>query len=134
MEEKSTILGDCNDLVLDIVILYHQLYQSMSFAESPTFTRKHEFPASIWANIWIPAPECLFTQKNTSIYCLTTAQGRLDGALCDYTLDDKKEFLSRLHDQGVRNIEMECTAFAALTSAVKIKGNTRYSFFKTCIV
>lgn len=35
----------------------------MSFAESPTFTRKHEFPASIWANIWIPAPECLFTQK-----------------------------------------------------------------------
>lgn len=50
------------------------------------------------------------------------AQGRLDGAICDYTLEDKIEFINRLHKQGVRNIEMECTAFAALTSTVGIKG------------
>ena len=31
-------------------------------------------------------------------------------------------FLKQLHDLGVRNIEMECTGFAALTHKVKVKG------------
>ena len=34
-------------------------------------------------------------------------QGRLDGALCDYTEADKMEFLERAKEEGVRNIEME---------------------------
>ncbi|XP_031633001.1 uridine phosphorylase 1-like isoform X1 [Contarinia nasturtii] len=42
-------------------------------------------------------------------------QGRLDGAFCDYTENDKMEYLAKLHDFGVINIEMECTIFAALT-------------------
>jgi len=40
-------------------------------------------------------------------------QGRLDGAFCDYTDDDKMEFLRKAHDIGVKNIEMESTCLAA---------------------
>lgn len=41
-------------------------------------------------------------------------QGRLDGALKPrYTEADKMAFLHRAHEAGVRNIEMESTAFAA---------------------
>lgn len=42
-------------------------------------------------------------------------QGRLDGAFCDFTENDKMEYLQKLRDFGVINIEMECTIFAALT-------------------
>lgn len=42
-------------------------------------------------------------------------QGRLDGAFCDFTENDKMDYLAKLHDFGVINIEMECTIFAALT-------------------
>lgn len=41
-------------------------------------------------------------------------QGRLDGALAPrYTEEDKMAFLRKAHEAGVRNIEMESTAFAA---------------------
>ncbi len=41
-------------------------------------------------------------------------QGRLDGALePNYDEDKKMAFLRRAHEEGVRNIEMESTAFAA---------------------
>ncbi|CAH1775007.1 unnamed protein product [Owenia fusiformis] len=49
-------------------------------------------------------------------------QGRLDGALCNYTEDDKMAYLKRAHDLGVRNIEMEAVCFAALSHAVQLKG------------
>ena len=39
--------------------------------------------------------------------CFYEGQGRLDGALCQYSLEDKMRFLNRLHAEGVRNIEME---------------------------
>ena len=42
-------------------------------------------------------------------------QGRLDGAICDYTEDDKMAFLERAYEKGVRNIEMESLTFAAFT-------------------
>lgn len=41
-------------------------------------------------------------------------QGRLDGAFCDYTLEDKLEFLQKIYDAGVRNIEMESVCFASM--------------------
>jgi uridine phosphorylase len=34
-------------------------------------------------------------------------QGRLDGAFCDHTEQDKMEYLKRLQEIGVVNIEME---------------------------
>lgn len=48
-------------------------------------------------------------------------QGRLDGAFCDYTENDKMEYLHRLQKAGVRNIEMEAIPFAALTHHAGIK-------------
>ena len=34
-------------------------------------------------------------------------QGRLDGAICEYTKQDKIDFLERASKEGVRNVEME---------------------------
>ncbi|CAB3401853.1 unnamed protein product [Caenorhabditis bovis] len=42
-------------------------------------------------------------------------QMRLDGYFCDYTEADKYAFLNKLHELGVRNIEMESTCFASFT-------------------
>lgn len=50
-----------------------------------------------------------------SVFIPHVGQGRLDGAFCDYTENDKMEYLGKLRDFGVINIEMECTTFAALT-------------------
>ena len=48
-------------------------------------------------------------------------QGRLDGAFCDYTADDKMAYLQKLNGAGVKNIEMESEAFAALTHRAGIR-------------
>ena len=47
-------------------------------------------------------------------------QARLDGALCEYTLEDQKNFLARLYDLGVRNIEMESPCMAAFCKRLNI--------------
>lgn len=49
-------------------------------------------------------------------------QGRLDGAFCDYTEEDKREFLEKLRSIGVVNIEMEATLFAAMCNHAGVKG------------
>ncbi|KAM9783229.1 uridine phosphorylase 1 [Neosynchiropus ocellatus] len=41
-------------------------------------------------------------------------QGRLDGAFCPFSEQDKQEYLQRAREAGVRNIEMESTVFAAM--------------------
>lgn len=51
-------------------------------------------------------------------------QGRLDGAICDYTVEDKLEFLQQAHDIGVRNIEMESLQFGAFTKHVGVSAVT----------
>jgi len=48
-------------------------------------------------------------------------QSRLDGAFCDYTSAKKMEFLSRISHAGVVNMEMESSAFAAITRQAGIK-------------
>ena len=53
--------------------------------------------------------------------CLLVGQGRLDGAFCDYTEDDKMAFLQTIQKAGVVNIEMESLCFAALTKYAGIK-------------
>ncbi|ESO96562.1 hypothetical protein LOTGIDRAFT_115900 [Lottia gigantea] len=42
-----------------------------------------------------------------SVDCFYEAQGRLDGALCDYTEEDRKQFFEKLQRNGVKNLEME---------------------------
>uniref|UniRef100_A0A0M3HX53 PNP_UDP_1 domain-containing protein n=1 Tax=Ascaris lumbricoides TaxID=6252 RepID=A0A0M3HX53_ASCLU len=48
-------------------------------------------------------------------------QARLDGAFCEYTKEDKFDFLDRLYKNGVRNIEMEATCFAAMLHRAGIR-------------
>ncbi|KAG6604532.1 uridine phosphorylase [Phytophthora cinnamomi] len=47
-------------------------------------------------------------------------QGRLDGAICEYTLEDKMAFLQKLSDAGVRNIEMEARCMAGFCHKLRI--------------
>jgi uridine phosphorylase len=49
-------------------------------------------------------------------------QMRLDGSFSQGNEDNKFEFLRRLQRLGVKNIEMECTGFAAMTHRVGAKG------------
>ncbi|XP_048487402.1 uridine phosphorylase 1 [Plutella xylostella] len=48
-------------------------------------------------------------------------QARLDGPFCDHSEQDKMAYLQLLRHQGVRNIEMEATAFAALTREAGVR-------------
>ncbi|KAJ8350223.1 hypothetical protein SKAU_G00253530 [Synaphobranchus kaupii] len=48
-------------------------------------------------------------------------QGRLDGALCSFSTEDKLEYLHKAYDVGVRNIEMESTVFAAMCHTCGLK-------------
>ncbi|CAG4966055.1 unnamed protein product [Colias eurytheme] len=48
-------------------------------------------------------------------------EARTDGAFCDYTEDDKQTYLQKLLQLGVKNMEMEATAFAHFTSAAGVR-------------
>ncbi|KAJ8255769.1 hypothetical protein COCON_G00196330 [Conger conger] len=48
-------------------------------------------------------------------------QGRLDGALCSFSTEEKLEYLHKAYDAGVRNIEMESTVFAAMCLTCGLK-------------
>ncbi|XP_053925291.1 uridine phosphorylase 2 isoform X2 [Cuculus canorus] len=54
-------------------------------------------------------------------YDFYEGQGRLDGALCSFSREKKLNYLKRAYDAGVRNIEMESTAFAALCRLCGLK-------------
>jgi len=45
----------------------------------------------------------------------------LDGAFCEFSENDKMAYLEKLRENGVVNIEMESTIFAALTHHAGIK-------------
>jgi uridine phosphorylase len=47
-------------------------------------------------------------------------QGRLDGAIAEYTLEDKMAFLARAHAAGIKNIEMESDAIVAFCTKLHI--------------
>jgi uridine phosphorylase len=48
-------------------------------------------------------------------------QGRLDGAFCEYTAQDRADYLATLQKQAVFNIEMQAIPFAAITHYAGIK-------------
>lgn len=54
--------------------------------------------------------------------CFSIGQGRLDGALCSFSHEEKLEYLRKAYDAGVRNIEMESTVFAAMCRVCGLKG------------
>ena len=49
------------------------------------------------------------------------AQGRLDGAICEYSARDKAAFLQTLKERGVVNIEMEAAMFSAFCNHLKLR-------------
>jgi uridine phosphorylase len=49
-------------------------------------------------------------------------QGRVDGPHCDYTVNDKMNYLKVCRENGVANIEMESLCFAGMLSRAKIRG------------
>lgn len=49
-------------------------------------------------------------------------QGRLDGAFCSYTEKDKQEYLNKASEEGVCNIEMESSVFAAMCKLSGLRG------------
>lgn len=49
-------------------------------------------------------------------------QGRLDGAFCEYSHEDKVSYLKKLKEEGVVNIEMESLTFAAMCRNGGVKG------------
>lgn len=54
--------------------------------------------------------------------CISLGQGRLDGALCSFSHEEKLEYLRKAYEAGVRNIEMESTVFAAMCRVCGLKG------------
>ncbi|KRZ42620.1 DNA helicase MCM9, partial [Trichinella pseudospiralis] len=48
-------------------------------------------------------------------------QARVDGALCDFTFEEKIKFLNKAYNSGVKNIEMESSCFAAFCCRAGIK-------------
>ncbi|XP_012251633.2 uridine phosphorylase 1 isoform X2 [Athalia rosae] len=59
--------------------------------------------------------------KTMCTYDFYEGQGRLDGAFCDFTENEKMDYLNKVHKAGVVNIEMESLSFAALTHHAGIK-------------
>lgn len=68
--------------------------------------------------------------------CVSLGQGRLDGALCSFSHEEKLEYLRKAYKAGVRNIEMESTVFAAMCRICGLKGIvfvTKYQIFCTVV-
>lgn len=59
--------------------------------------------------------------KTMCTYDFYEGQARLDGAFCDYTEEDKRNFLKRAHARGIANIEMESLCFAAMCHRAGVK-------------
>lgn len=84
-----------------------------------------------WALQGFPAeapPRALWQQpcedKQWQPFISFQGQGRLDGALCSFSSEKKLEYLKRAHKAGVRNIEMESTAFAAMCRLCGLRGES----------
>lgn len=63
-----------------------------------------------------------FIGKTMCTYDFYEGQARLDGAFCEYSEADKLNFLRKIKEAGVINMEMESLAFAALCTHAGIKG------------
>jgi uridine phosphorylase len=58
--------------------------------------------------------------KTLGADCFYEGQGRLDGAICEYTLEDKFAFLREAVAKDVRNIEMESGQFLSFCMKVGV--------------
>lgn len=49
-------------------------------------------------------------------------QGRIDGAFCEFSVEEKMKFLNHCNQNGVRNIEMESLCFTGLLNHAGLRG------------
>jgi len=66
-------------------------------------------------------PFHIYSGTTMCTYDFYEGQGRLDGAFCDFTSEDKLEFLREIKDKGVINMEMESLCFAAMCNHAGIR-------------
>ncbi|KFD55743.1 hypothetical protein M513_03491 [Trichuris suis] len=59
-------------------------------------------------------------------------EGRLDGGLCAYKRKQQKSYLEKLYSQGVKNMQMGCSCFAAFCKRVNAKGTKSYASTICC--
>lgn len=52
---------------------------------------------------------------------INQGQGRCDGCTCEFTEQDKQEYLVKLQKAGIKNVEMEATIFGAMTHYTGIR-------------
>ena len=53
-------------------------------------------------------------------------QARLDGAFCFYDEKEKQDYLRKVNEAGICNIEMESSVFAAMCKMSGLRGMWRY--------
>lgn len=51
-------------------------------------------------------------------------QGRLDGAICSFSQEEKLAYLKSAYDHGIRNLEMEGTAITSHCNSTGHRGDT----------
>ncbi len=71
-----------------------------------------------WPSKFFPPP---ISSSSPPAYAHITGQGRIDGAICEFTEDKRLAYLKRLQEAGVVNIEMECTALASICHKAGVK-------------
>ncbi|KAI6239056.1 PNP-UDP-1 domain-containing protein [Aphelenchoides fujianensis] len=75
----------------------------------------------LWRDLSNVADDLKYTYTHGKTLCANDfyeGQMRLDGCFYQGEQDDKMEFLRKIQALGVKNIEMECTGFAAMTHRV----------------
>lgn len=87
--------------------------------------RPSEFDQNLVSELkTLALPEDNFQTKVGKTMCASDfyeGQGRRDGAFCCFTEAERIEYLDKLKNHGVLNIEMECVCFGALTHFAGIK-------------
>ena len=74
-----------------------------------------DFASACYPNIPI---ESGITMTTDDFY---EGQARCDGAFCDFTKEEAANYLQSIANQGVTNIEMEATCFAAMCNKAQVK-------------
>ncbi|XKL59527.1 hypothetical protein PGB90_000543 [Kerria lacca] len=126
-------LGTCGGLGLEpgtVVITTEALNGTLEPVHTiPILGKKVERPALLDKNL---AEEIINLKESSDNFNIISGktvctddfyegQGRLDGAFCHFSEEDKYKYLNMAKEKGVTNIEMESLALAAITHHVGIK-------------
>merc|ERR1712062_464142 len=63
----------------------------------------------------------IITGKTMCAHDFYEGQARVDGAFCEYSSENKLNFLQECYDNGIKNIEMESLSFIGLLNYAKLR-------------